>query len=218
MDHSTHVLLANFSSETPTIPKATILGLAEEVSEALIDKINAGSESSSESPTKPPRQKKNDALYQKLLSGKLDHLTVEDKQQIEPVLQKYAHVFHDEDTNDFTGTNVIKHQILVGDAQPIRSPQYRTPYALRHEMQRQVQDMLGKNIIRESQSPWSAPAILVPKKSLMVNQNTDFAWTLEPLTQSLNLTPIPYQHLKKLLPRCMVQNTLVLDCYSGFWQ
>jgi hypothetical protein len=29
--------------------------------------------------TKPPRQKKNDALYQ-LLSGKLDHLTLEDKQ------------------------------------------------------------------------------------------------------------------------------------------
>jgi len=66
-------------------------------------------------PTKPPRQKKNDASYQKLLSGKLDHLTLEDKQPIEPVLQKYAHVFHDEDTNDFKGTNFVEHQISVGD-------------------------------------------------------------------------------------------------------
>jgi len=85
-------------------------------------------------PTKPPRQKKNDALYQKLLSGKLDHLTLEDKQQIEPVLQKYAHVFHDEDTYDFKGTNVVEHEIPAGDVQPTRRPQYRTPYALRHEM------------------------------------------------------------------------------------
>jgi hypothetical protein len=33
-------MLANFSSEELTIPKATILGVAEEVSESLVDKIN----------------------------------------------------------------------------------------------------------------------------------------------------------------------------------
>jgi len=32
---------------------------------------------------------------------------------------KYAHVFHDENTNDFKGTKVTEHQI-VGDAKPIR--------------------------------------------------------------------------------------------------
>ena len=72
-------------------------------------------------PTKP-RQRKNDALYQKLLSGKLDRLTLEDKQQIEHVLQKYAHVFHDEETNDFKGTNVVEHEIPVCDVQSIRRP------------------------------------------------------------------------------------------------
>jgi len=75
------------------------------------------------------------------------------------------HVFHDEDTDNFKGTNVIEHQIPVGDAQPIRRPQYRTPYALREEMQKHVQNMLDQGIIRPSTSPWSAPAILVPKKS-----------------------------------------------------
>jgi hypothetical protein len=40
------------------------------------------------------------------------------------------------------------------------------PYALREEMQKQVQDMLKKGVIRECKSPWSAAAILVPKKSL----------------------------------------------------
>jgi len=130
------------------------------------DKINAGSEPSSQVPTKPPRQKKNDALYKKLLSGKLDHLTLEYTQQIEPVLQKYAHVFHDEDTNDFKGTNFVGHQIPTDDVQPTRRPKYLTPYAVRHEMQREDQDMLDEDIIRESKSPRSAPAILVPKKSV----------------------------------------------------
>ena len=74
-------------------------------------------------------------------------------------------MFHDENTNDFKGTDVVEHQILVGDTPPIRRPQYRTPYALRQEMEAQVENMLNKGIIRASSSPWSAPAILVPKKT-----------------------------------------------------
>jgi hypothetical protein len=44
----------------------------------------------------PKRKRKNEALYNKLLAGKLDHLSSEEMQIIEPVLQKYAHNFHDE--------------------------------------------------------------------------------------------------------------------------
>jgi len=92
-------------------------------------------------------------------------LNQEDRELIEPILLKYAHVFHDEETNHFKGTNVIEHEIPIGDARPIRRPQYRTPYALREEMETQVENMLDNGVIRPSNSPWSAPAILVPKKS-----------------------------------------------------
>jgi len=34
-------MLANFSDESVTIPKATVLGIAEGISESLVDKINA---------------------------------------------------------------------------------------------------------------------------------------------------------------------------------
>ena len=114
------MMLANFSNEPLTIHKATILGVAEEVSETLIDKINAKAKSSMNVPAKPLRKKKIKNLYDKLLLGKLDHLTAEDRQHIEPVLRKYAHVFHDEEFNDFKETKAIEHQILVGDAKPIR--------------------------------------------------------------------------------------------------
>ena len=119
-------MLANFSDQTLTVPKAIVLGIAEEVSKPLIDRINNGKELNFESPLKPHRKKKNEALYRNLLNGKLDHLNKEDKELIEPALLKYAHVFHDEETNAFKGTKVIEHEIAMGDARPIRRPQYRT--------------------------------------------------------------------------------------------
>jgi len=127
----------------------------------LIDKINAESESDSDWPL---TRKKNEALYKKLLPRKLDHLTNEDRQHIEPILEKYAHLFHDEEENDFKCTNEMEHQIQVGDIKPIRKPPYRVPYALRQEMQNQVKKMLDKNVICTSNSPRYFPAILVPKK------------------------------------------------------
>jgi hypothetical protein len=105
-------MLTNFSHETLTLPKSTVLGVAEEVSEELVDRINKPEETSLESPTRNRRKRKNEALYNKLLGGKLDHLRPEERQKIEPVLQKFAHVFHDEETNEFKSTHVIKHQIF----------------------------------------------------------------------------------------------------------
>ena len=49
------------------------------------------------------------------------------------MLQIYAHVFHDEDTNDFKSTDVIEHKIIVNDPTKIRRPQDRIPFALRGE-------------------------------------------------------------------------------------
>jgi len=48
----------------------------------------------------------------------LDNLPREERQLIEPVFLKYAHLFHDDETNDFKGTNIIEHEIPVGDAGP----------------------------------------------------------------------------------------------------
>jgi len=103
-------------------------------------------------------------LFNAILWG-LSHLSEEERKIIEPVLKEYAHVFHDAETNDFKGTDLAQHEILVGDVRPIRKPQYRVPYSLRDEMQTQIQQMLDKGVIRESKSPWSAPSILVPKRS-----------------------------------------------------
>jgi hypothetical protein len=112
-------MIANFSEEALIIPKATVLGIAEQIPEQLVDRINARSHENSDQPTNPRRKRKNEALYHKLLQGKLDHLLQEEKNLIEPVLVKYAHVFHDDETNDFRGMDMVEHQILVENVQPM---------------------------------------------------------------------------------------------------
>jgi len=80
----------------------------------------------------------NEALYRKLLEGKLNHLSKRDEEQIDPVLRIFAHVFHDDDSNDFKATVVVEHDIVLENETPIRRPQYRTPFALKEEMKKQV--------------------------------------------------------------------------------
>jgi len=143
------VMITNFSDEALTVPKATVLGVAEGMSESVVDRINTVRQSG----VNTSRGGRNIELYHKLLEGKLDHLPPQERQLIEPVLVKYAHVFHDEELNDFKATNVVEYEIPVGDSTPIRRPPYKTPFALRDEMDAQVEKMLRQGVIRESDFP-----------------------------------------------------------------
>ena len=112
------VMITNFSDEALTVPKATVLGVAEEMSESVVDRINTVGQSS-------VNTSKNIELYRKLLKGKLEHLPPHERQLIEPVFVRYAHVFHDEEPNDFKATNVVEYEIPVEDSIPIRRPLIR---------------------------------------------------------------------------------------------
>jgi len=54
---SAYVMLANVSDQTLTVPKSTVLGIAEEASEPLIDRINQRKELNSDSSLMPQRKK-----------------------------------------------------------------------------------------------------------------------------------------------------------------
>ena len=128
-------------------------------------------------------------------------------------------MFHDEDTNDFKATHVTDHQIHVGDAKPIRKPPYRTTFALRQEMQDQIQTMLAKGVTRESNSPWSAPALLVPKRSFDGKPKFRFCLDFRGLNSVTKFDPYPLPNFKDTTATLYGSKYFsVLDCYSGFWQ
>ena len=131
---------------------------------------------------------------------------------------KYAHVFHDENTNDFKGTDVIEHEIIVGYAKPIRRPPYHTPYALRRKMKAQIENMLQKGVIRESNSPCQAPAIFVPKRSPDGKPKFRFCVDFRALNSVTKFDSYPLPVLDETTSLFSYKYFSVLDCYSGFWQ
>jgi hypothetical protein len=149
----------------------------------------------------------------------LNHFIPEERQLIEPVLIEYAHVFYDEEYNQFKGTNVIEHEIILSDTKPTKRPPYRTPYALRDEMKEQVQKMLDQGVIRESNTPCSAPALLVPKMSRDGKPRFRFCVNLRALNAVTRFDsyPLPiFEERTSTLHGSRYFTTL--DCYSGFWQ
>jgi hypothetical protein len=173
-------MIVTFSHEEVELPKGTVLGMAEEVSETLVATVNDGPGVDSR---KVPRQTAVDLPFREYLNDKLGHLTPEERKVIEPVLIQYRKTFYVEGSNEFKGTDLIQHRIDTGDAKPIRRPPYRVPYALREEMNRQVEDMPVKGVIEASTSPWQFSAILVPKRSLESKPKYRFCVDLRALGQ-----------------------------------
>ena len=58
----------------------------------------------------------------------------------------------------------VKHRIYTGDQRPIKKKPYRLPEALKPTVQEQIDEMLRKNIISPSDSPYNFPVAVVPKK------------------------------------------------------
>ena len=54
--------------------------------------------------------------------------------------------------------------IDTGDATPIRQAPCRTPFAVRCEVARHLQQMQENGVIQPSSSPWASPIVLVHKK------------------------------------------------------
>ena len=80
-------------------------------------------------------------------------------------LQEFANVFPRELTESLPPDRDIQHFIdLIPRASLPNLPHYRLNPAQGAKLQRQVEDLLRHDLIRESHSPCAVPALLVPKK------------------------------------------------------
>ena len=59
---------------------------------------------------------------------------------------------------------MIGHQIDTGNARPIKQKPRRTSPSKHAEIERQVEDLLQRGVVKKSNSPWSSPVVLVTKK------------------------------------------------------
>ena len=113
---------------------------------------------------------------------------------------------------DLGQTTLLQHSIHTSGATPIRSPPRRLPFHQRQETKQLVEDMLQKEVIEPSQSPWSSPIVLVKKKDRSTRFCVDFR-RLNGVTQK-DAQPIP-NTLDTLSGACWFST---LDLASGYWQ
>ena len=94
----------------------------------------------------------------------MPELCKDQERRIHEVLAKYSTVFARSE-EDLGLTNVIKHHIPTVDDHPISQPYRRIPPNQLQEVKDHIRQMIRRNIIRESTSPYASPMVLVRKKS-----------------------------------------------------
>lgn len=143
-----NVLISNVSKEP----------LELKISKPLIAELNNFEDNFSV--TELEQNSKNNELFSQL---RINHLNAEEKRKLLQLVSSYKSTFYLK-SEKLTFANTIKHKIDTKDDIPIQAKSYRYPYSLKHEVQKQIQDLLRQGIIRPSNSPWSSPIWVVPKK------------------------------------------------------
>ncbi|XP_071917122.1 uncharacterized protein [Coffea arabica] len=107
--------------------------------------------------------------------------------EVKSLLQEYADIFPEDVPSGLPPLRGIEHQIdfVPGASLPNR-PAYKSNPEETKELQRQVDDLLGKGWARESLSPCAVPVILVPKK--------DGTWRMCTDCRAVNAITVKYRH------------------------
>lgn len=95
---------------------------------------------------------------------RLSHIEKTLREPIEKILLFYLDVFNLE-TDLLPCTNLAKHTITLKENKIINTKSYRPPECHKEEIKRQMDEMLQKNIIEPSDSPYNSPVWVVPKKA-----------------------------------------------------
>ena len=105
--------------------------------------------------------------------------------------------------------------IDTGDNPPVRQRPYRVSPQVKSEIDKQVNEMLENQIIRESYSSYSSPVVMVKKKNGEYRFAIDYR-KLNSITKTMNY-PLPtFQDVTDLLGKAKLFS--VMDMKSGFWQ
>ena len=102
------------------------------------------------------------ALWE-LVNNSGDKLSPNEKEQLFALLLEFSDLFA-KGPEDFGRTGKIKHRINTGEAQPVRQMVRRIPPFRRAEAKKMLEEMMEKDLIQPSKSPWASSIVLVKKK------------------------------------------------------
>lgn len=115
-----------------------------------------------------PRLKNSETLAR--LHTVLEHLEEDKCKQLVQLIQSYPSLFSDTPTC----TNLIEHDVDVGDAWPIAQRFYRVSPEKRKILDTEVKYMVDNGIAEPCSSSWASPCLLVCKPDSTYRPCTDF--------------------------------------------
>ena len=93
---------------------------------------------------------------------KTGELNGEQQEKFTELVQEYEEIFA-KNSKDLGRTNLAKHMIDTENHKPFKETAYRVNPFKKEVIEKEIQDMLEKGVIRRSNSPWSSPVTLVLK-------------------------------------------------------
>lgn len=143
-----------------------------------------------------------------------DGLTPEQRSELIAVLYHFRSSF-DAIQPSLGRTSTVTHHIDTGSHSPLRQRPYRVSPTERRVISEHVDDMLRRNIVQPSHSPWASPVVLVKKKDDSIRFCVDFR-RLNKITRK-DVYPLP--RIDDALD-CLQGSEFFssLDLRSGYWQ
>ncbi|KAL2089206.1 hypothetical protein ACEWY4_016105 [Coilia grayii] len=144
-------------------------------------------------------------------SAELDfsHLTPQQQRELQAIIPEG--LFQDQPGR----TTLVEHDILLKDTTPVRQRMYRIPERLMPALQEELEVMQRLGVIERSNSSWSSPVVLVPKKDGSLRFCIDF----RQVNAQSQFDAYPMPRLEDLIERLgKAQYITTLDLCKGYWQ
>ena len=212
------VRLLNTGTEPVTVHKGTTLGIVEQPQTIIAAPVcahNDANDNKIQICLNEISNGKRTMLWILYITQQLDDkVSPEEKNQLFLLLHAYADIYA-ESTNELGRTHCTQHTINTGNATPIRQRPRRIPAAYRMETKQLLQEMLQKDTIRPSASPWASPVVLVCKKTGALRFCVDYR-KVNGVTKN-DAYPLPRVD-DTLDTLAGAQWFTTLDLISGYWQ
>ena len=154
------IQIANLSLEEISLNKQQYIGVASPIH---VDVARTCEQNSVNAVIKTQGQIEGE--YTRYLNDKLAHFGAMDRDILKPVLRQYRYLFYGLESTELGCTSQVEHSIETGEAKPIKKNPCRTPQALKLFVDEHINEMLKRDIVESSMSPWSSSIVLVQKKS-----------------------------------------------------
>ena len=199
------VRIMNISPEMKVINARTVVAHVTPIEHVLETRASSDQNSNSAALPEP---------VQDLLARSSEGLSQKQSREVKRLLQKFVTVFSKDD-KDFGRTDIVKHSINTDSRHPIKQRLRRTPMHLEATVGEHINDMLKRDVIEPSTSPWASGIVLVKKK----DGTTRFCVDYRKLNDAIIKDAYPLlridQTLDNLVGACWFST---LDLSSGYWQ